>query len=98
MKQNNNNTIVLSEEALQNIIKEEVNKILKEGSTDQSVYNKFLDAKERLGADAVLDAIWNYLDSDTLENIVNWLNQDYELWDDEEDSYEEDDTEDELEY
>ena len=98
MKPNKNNKIVLSEEALQNIIKEEVNKILKEGSTDQNVYNKFLDAKETLGADTVLDAIWNYLDSDTLENIVNWLNQDYELWDDEEDSYEEEETEDEFEY
>lgn len=51
-------------------------RVLSEGSADQQVYNKWLDAQESAGADKVLDAIWNYLDSNTLEKIVGWLEED----------------------
>lgn len=75
-------TVTLNENTLRNIVKGAVKTYLKEGSTDQEVYNKWLDAMERLGAEHMLDEIWNYLNCDQLKNIVTWLNQDYELWPD----------------
>lgn len=67
---------------IKSIIKECLYKAVNEGSTDQNLYNYWLNAQEVLGADKMLDAIWNYLSSDQLEQIVEWLNDDYELWDD----------------
>jgi len=63
---------------------------LKEGmTTDNPKYNKWYKAKEMLGADTMLDAIWQYLDVSMIENIIDWLNQDYELWNDDEEEDEE---------
>lgn len=76
--------IRLTESDVHKIVKESVNKLLSEGSTSQEDYNKWLDAEEKLGASNVLNAIWNYLDGDKLHQIVEWLNDDYDLWPDEE--------------
>ena len=60
-------------------------------TSDNPKYNKWFEAKEQLGADKMLDIIWHYLDVSQIEQIIDWLNQDYELWDNED---EEDDSED----
>ena len=83
------NTIKLNENTLKKIITESVKKILKEGMTSNNPkFNKWFEAKELLGADAMLDAVWDYLDALQIEQIIDWLDQDYELWDNEEEEYE----------
>lgn len=83
--------IRLSEARLHQIIKENIRKALNEGMTsDNPAYDKWEQIKETLGADTMLDNIFQYLDSSKLEQLVEWFNQDYDLFDDydeEEDDY-----------
>ena len=80
--------IRLTEGQLRNIIRSNVKRALNEGSTDQTLYNKWMDIVENVGAEAFLDNIWNWLSSDQLEQIVEYAIQDG-LIDDEEDVDEE---------
>lgn len=80
--------IRLTEGQLRNIIRSNVKRALNEGSTDNSLYNKWMDIIENVGAEAFLDNIWNWLSSDQLEQIVEYAIQDG-LIDDEEDVDEE---------
>lgn len=80
--------IRLTEGQLRNIIRSNVKRALNEGSTDNSLYNKWMDIIENVGAEAFLDNIWNWLSSDQLEQIVEYAAQDG-LIDDEEDVEEE---------
>lgn len=80
--------IRLTEGQLRNIIRSNVKRALNEGSTDQTLYNKWLDIIDNVGAEAFLDNIWNWLSSDQLEQIVEYAIQDG-LIDDEEDVDEE---------
>ena len=80
--------IRLTEGQLRNIIRSNVKRALNEGSTDQTLYNKWMDIIDNVGAEAFLDNIWNWLSSDQLEQIVEYAIQDG-LIDDEEDVDEE---------
>lgn len=80
--------IRLTEGQLRNIIRSNVKRALNEGSTDNSLYNKWMEIIENVGAEAFLDNIWNWLSSDQLEQIVEYAIQDG-LIDDEEDVDEE---------
>lgn len=75
--------IRLSEARLHQIIKENIKKVLKEGMTsDNPAFDKWEQIKETLGAETMVDNIFQYLDSSTLEQLVEWFNQDYDLFDD----------------
>lgn len=75
--------IRLSEARLHQIIKENIKKALKEGMTsDNTAFDKWEQIKETLGAETMVDNIFQYLDSSTLEQLVEWFNQDYDLFDD----------------
>ena len=75
--------IRLSEARLHQIIKENIKKVLKEGMTsDNPAFDKWEQIKETLGAETMVDNIFQYLDSSTLEQLVEWFNQDYNLFDD----------------
>lgn len=83
--------IRLSEARLHQIIKENIRKALNEGMTsDDPAYNKWEQIKETLGAETMVDNIFQYLDSSTLEQLVEFFDQDYDLfndYDEEEDDY-----------
>ena len=90
-KNSKKNSIKLTENSLKEIVTESLKNILKEGMTsDNPKYNKWFEAKEILGADRMLDIIWHYLDVSQIEQIIDWLNQDYELWDNEDEDEEND--------
>lgn len=63
----------INETQLRKIVRQSVNKILKEGTTNQAVYNKWLDIEEEIGAESMLDYIWNCLNAEKLEEIVNYI-------------------------
>lgn len=80
---------VLTQKDLRGIITECVRKVLSEGSTYQEDYNRWEEAKERLGADGVLDEMYNFLSQDEIQEFLEHLNQYYDLWDDEENTTDE---------
>ena len=53
-----------------------VKRVLNEGSTDQSLYNQWLDIQETIGAEQFLDCIWNWLGDTDLKAIVSYAIED----------------------
>lgn len=74
-----------NESKLNKVIAESVKKVLREGMTsDNPAYEKWETIKEYLGAEQMLEDIFQYLDSSKLEQIIEWFDQDYDFFDDEE--------------
>lgn len=71
--------IRLTEGDLHRIVKESVNKIIKEGTTDRDVQSMWDEAQEMMGAESMLEALYDYLDCDTIEDFVQVLIRLYEL-------------------
>ena len=72
-------TIKLNEAQLNRIIKERVKKVLREGTTDQTLEDAWINAKERLGAEAFLDALYAALDEDTIRENLEYIDRMYDL-------------------
>ena len=79
----------LTETELRNLIKESVNRVLNEGTTDQAMFNSWDAIKGQMGADAMLDAIYNYMNADEIGEIIRLLKRDYDVNDVEDAEYEE---------
>jgi len=75
----NKKLIRLTESDLHKIVKQSVGKILKEGTTNRGVTEMWYQAQEMMGADSMLDALYAYLDTDTIEGFVQTLRREYEL-------------------
>lgn len=89
--------IRLTESELNNMISQSVKKVIKEGSPDWSVYNKWNDIIEMMGADAVLSELYNYLNSDQIEDFIEWMKKNYDIdFGQEEDTYDEFEDDDEY--
>lgn len=71
--------IRLTEGDLHRIVNESVNRIIKEGTTDRDVQSMWDEAQEMMGAESMLEALYDYLDSDTIEDFVQVLIRLYEL-------------------
>ena len=94
VKKKQKQTVKLNENTLKVLIAESLKRVLKEGmTTDNPVYDKWYEAKDLLGAEEMLNAIWNYLDSSQIEQIIEWLDQDYELWDEDEEEIDDEENE-----
>lgn len=85
----------INEKQLRSIIRECIKSAAKkntvsEGSAFDEDNDRWEDAKETLGAEEMLVAIYNYLDGDTIRQLLEYLGEDYDLWqdDDEHDVYE----------
>ena len=61
---------------LKSIVRNSVKRVLNEGSTNQNLYNQWLDIQETIGAEQFLDCIWNWLSDTDLEAIVSYAIQD----------------------
>lgn len=85
--------IRLTESELKNLVKESVTKILNEGTTDQQLYNAWDTIMASMGAENMLMAIYNYMPSDEIAEIVRLLQRDYDINDIEDAEYEELDSE-----
>ena len=65
---------------IQQIIRESIYKAINEGTTDDDTIQKWEILKEQLGCEEMVNDIFTYLSSDQLEQLVEWFNQDYDLW------------------
>lgn len=67
-------------ESIRRMIKESIYKAINEGTTYDDTFEKWELLKEQVGCEQMVNAIFNYLSSDQLEQLVEWFNQDYDLW------------------
>lgn len=68
-----NNRLKLTESQLQNMIQKAVVKVLKEGTFDSDVADKWNWAVENVGAEAMLSELYNWLSHDEMIDFLNHL-------------------------
>ena len=83
----------ITESELKNLVKESVKRVIKEGTTDQQLYNAWDNIMASMGAENMLMAIYNYMPSDEIAEMVRLLKRDYDVNDIEDAEYEELDSE-----
>lgn len=70
----------MNKDKIQQIIRECIYKTINEGTTYDDTIQKWELLKEQVGCEQMVEDIFNYLSSDQLEQLVEWFNQDYDLW------------------
>lgn len=70
----------MNKNKIQQIIRECIYKTLNEGTTFDDTIQKWELLKEQVGCEQMVEDIFNYLNSDQLDQLVEWFNQDYDLW------------------
>lgn len=84
-------TIRLNESKLRHIIMEQVKKAIYEGSASKDVYDKWETIKEMMGADRMLDEVWNFLSGDDIEDFIEHVNRYYDIFPEEDEEEEDED-------
>ena len=76
-KMNKKHTIRLTESKLQQIVKESVNKVLKEGiaSTPDDIYNEKWFWLVDNCPEKLLSEVYNYFSGDQLRGLIDWLDR-----------------------
>ena len=72
---------------IQQIIRESIYKAINEGTTDDDTIQKWEILKEQLGCEQMVSDIFNYLSSDQLEQLIEWFDQDYDLFNQDDDEW-----------
>lgn len=70
----------MNKNKIQQIIRECIYKTINEGTTFEDTIQKWEMLKEQVGCEQMVEDIFNYLSSDQLDQLVEWFNQDYDLW------------------
>lgn len=70
----------MNKNKIQQIIRECIYKTINEGTTFDDTIQKWELLKEQVGCEQMVEDIFNYLNSDQLDQLVEWFNQDYDLW------------------
>ena len=70
----------MNQNRIKQIIRECIYKTINEGTTYDDTIQKWELLKEQVGCEQMVSDIFNYLSSDQLEQLVEWFNQDYDLW------------------
>lgn len=70
----------MNKDKIQQIIRECIYKTINEGTTFNDTIQKWELLKEQVGCEQMVEDIFNYLSSDQLEQLVEWFNEDYDLW------------------
>ena len=70
----------MNKDKIQQIIRECIYKTINEGTTFDDTIQKWELLKEQVGCERMVNDIFDYLSSDQLEQLVEWFNQDYDLW------------------
>ena len=65
---------------LRQIIRESIYKAINEGTTSDDIFEKWELLKEQVGCEQMISDIFNYLSSDQLDKLIEYFNDDYDLW------------------
>ena len=72
---------------LRQIIRESIYKAINEGTTSDDTFEKWELLKEQVGCEQMVSDIFNYLSSDQLEQLIEWFDQDYDLFNQDDDEW-----------
>ena len=70
----------MNQNRIKQIVRESLYRAINEGTTYDDTIQKWELLKEQVGCDRMVRDIVNDLSSDQLEQLVEWFNQDYDLW------------------
>ena len=70
----------MNKNRIQQIIRESIYKTINEGTTFEDTIQKWEMLKEQVGCEQMVEDIFSYLNSDQLDQLLEWFNQDYDLW------------------
>ena len=70
----------MNKDKIQQIIRECIYKTINEGTTFEDTIQKWEMLKEQVGCEQMVEDIFSYLNSDQLDQLLEWFNQDYDLW------------------
>ena len=73
------NQIKLTDKHLHSIIKESVNKVLKEGTNNEDVMNDWFYIQDAIGAEKMNMALYHYLDGDKVKDFCEFAHRMYEV-------------------
>ena len=65
---------------LQQIIRESIYKAINEGTTSYDTMEKWDLLQEQVGCEQMISDIFNYLSSDQLDKLIEYFNDEYDLW------------------
>ena len=65
---------------IQQIIRESIYKVINEGTTSNDTFEKWELLKEQVGCEQMISDIFNYLSSDQFDKLIEYFNDDYDLW------------------
>lgn len=63
----------ISEKQLNKLIKESIIKVLNEGTSDNETIDKWYQVQEAIGAQQMLDCVFNWSSSDQIEQWLQWF-------------------------
>lgn len=69
------NIIRLTESDIHRIVKESVKRALNEGTTDSKIAGAFFDTFDEMSGHDVASILYNYLDTDAIQDVVEYLDQ-----------------------
>lgn len=72
---------------LRQIIRESIYKAINEGTTSDDTFEKWELLKEQVGCEQMVNDIFNYLSSDQLKQLIEWFDQDYDLFNQDDDEW-----------
>lgn len=72
-------TMRLTEKDLYNMISNAVNSVLNEGTNNKEYLDDWYYIKDTLGADEMVDALYHYLNQDTIENFCDFAHRVYDF-------------------
>ena len=64
---------MVNESQLKEMIKESIKRHLNEGTTDNEIFDKWNQVEETIGARQMLDCIFQWVDEDTINQWLQWF-------------------------
>ena len=65
----------MTEHDVHQILENVKRRVLREGTADWESLNTWNDIRERIGDEGMLDYLWDYMDSDTIHDFLNYAKQ-----------------------
>ena len=75
----------MNQNRIKQIVRESLYRAINEGTTSDDTFEKWELLKEQVGCEQMVNDIFNYLSSDQLEQLIEWFNQDYDLFNQDDD-------------
>lgn len=74
----------ISESVINRAINNSMRRMVNEGTTSDNITDRWQEVKDSIGASQMIDDLFKYLSEDQIVKILGWFNEDYQLFDDDE--------------